>query len=535
MSTAGLIVDSFAGGGGASLGIERALGRPVDLAINHDADAIAMHAANHIHTAHLSRDMWKIEPLEATGGASVDLLWASPDCKHFSRAKGSKPVEKRIRGLAWVVVKWARDVRPAMICLENVREFEDWGPLTADQRPCAQRKGLTFRRFVGSLRSLGYKVEWRVLDAADFGAATHRRRLFLIARSDDCAIVWPLPTHGPGRAFAWRGAHEIIDWSLPCPSIFARARPLADATLRRIARGLRRYVFECPKPFIVSGYGERPGQKPRAISINDPLPAVVATAKHSLVTPFISPITHSVRAGEEPRSHSLEDPLRTVTAAHRGEFALATPFLTKWHEGSVGASVEQPVPTITANSFIKRPGGNVPIGIVAPHLQQFFGGMVGKDARAPVPTVTSIDHNALAAAFLTKFYGTSTGASLFDPAPTATSQGNHIAEVRAFLLKWYGSCADGQDMFGPLGTATSKDRFGLVTVDGEEYQLVDIGLRMLTPRELARAQGFPDDYLLTGTKTSQIARIGNSVCPVMAEVIVRANSKSAELLQACAT
>jgi DNA (cytosine-5)-methyltransferase 1 len=485
----GLIVDSFAGGGGASLGIERALGRPVDLAINHDADAIAMHAANHPHAVHLAEDVWKVDPLDATGGAEVDLLWASPDCKHFSRAKGSKPVEKRIRGLAWVVVKWARDVRPAVICLENVREFQEWGPLTADQRPCVKRKGLTFRRFVGNLRALGYVVDFRVLDAADFGAATHRRRLFLIARCDGLPIVWPAPTHGPWRAHPWRGAHEIIDWSIPCPSIFGRSRPLADATLRRIANGIRRYVFDCPKPFIVSGYGEREGQAPRFIPVEDPLPAVVATAKHSVCTPYLAPLTHH---GDD-RTNGPHDPLPTITCAHRGEFAL-----------------------------------------IAPHLQQFFGGMVGKDLREPVPTVTATDHNALAAAFLTKFYGTSTGSSMFAPTPTSTAQGGHLGQVRAFLVKYFGTSTGGQSLYDSLHTITAKDRFGLVPVNGEPYQLVDIGLRMLTPRELARAQGFPDSYELTGTKTSQVARIGNSVCPVMAEVIVRANCAQPEVAEAIA-
>lgn len=478
----GLVVDSFAGGGGASLGLERALGRPVDLAINHDAEALAMHAANHPRTRHLREDVWRVDPVQACAGRPVEVLWGSPDCKHFSRAKGAKPVEKKLRGLAWVLVRWARAVRPRVIFLENVREFEEWGPLTADQRPCALRRGLTFRRFVGHLRGLGYAVEWRVLDAADYGAPTHRRRLFLVARCDGRAIAWPSPTHGPGRARPWRGAHEVLDWSVPCPSIFGRRRPLAEATLRRIANGLRRYVFESARPFLVrtGHWSHRSGEGFgfRGQGLDAPLGAVCATNDKALVAPQL---VHVMHEGER-RTHSVEEPAPTVTAAHRGELAL-----------------------------------------LAPWVAQGFPGLYGKDARAPLPTITARDHNWCAAAFLSKFYGTSTGSSLFDPSPSVTAQGQHLAEVRDFLLKWYGSSDHGQDLFGPLHTATARARFGLVLVEGEAYRLVDVGLRMLLPRELARAQGFPDDYVLTGTKISQIARVGNSVCPVMAEVLVRAN------------
>jgi len=438
----GLIVDLFAGGGGASLGIERALGRPIDVAINHSEEAITMHAANHPHAQHYREDVWKVDPVVACGGRSVSLLWLSPDCRHHSRAKGGKPVEKKIRSLAWVAVRWAKAVRPRVIALENVQEFQMWGPLLDDERPCPRRKGKTFRHFVARLENLGYEVNWRVLNAADFGAPTHRRRLFLVARSDGEPIRWPKPTHGPRTSRPWRAAHEVIDWSLPCPSIFARKRPLAEATMRRIAAGLRRFVVECPDPFIVSNYGERDGQGPRFLRIDQPLPAVVATAKHS---------------------------------------------------------------------------------VCVPHIQQFFGGMVGKDCRDPLPTVTAWDHNGLCAAWLEKFYGTASGADVREPLPTITSGGTHIAEMRAFLVKYFGACEHGQDCRDPLHTITSKDRFGLVTIRGAQYRIVDIGLRMLTPRELARAQGFPDSYILTGTKTSQIARIGNSVCPDAAEAVVRAN------------
>ena len=422
-----LIVDAFAGGGGASLGIEAATGRAVDVAINHDHHAIEMHTINHPHTAHLRADIWSIDPAAAVGDRPVRLLWASPDCRHFSAAKGGRPVSTSVRALAWVVVKWAKAVRPRVIILENVREFETWGPLVGD-RPCPERRGEEFAKWVRALESLGYRVERRILNAADYGAPTCRRRLFIIARRDGAPIVWPEPTHAPRDKAAsmglqpWRAAAEVIDWSLPVHSIFlspeqARAvgvrRPLADATLRRIAEGVRRYVVEAAEPFLVcTGYGERPGQVPRTMSLRDPLGTVVAGGgKHALVSAFL---------------------------AGRG--------------GPVYAGKPKPV-------------------------------------TEPFGTLLAENHRALCVAFLVKYYG----------------QG----------------C--GQGVREPLGTATVRDRFGLVNVLGVAHEIVDIGLRMLTPRELARAQGFPDTYRLTGTKTQQTARIGNSVSPVVAKAIVRAN------------
>jgi len=434
-----LIVDEFAGGGGVSMGIEIALGRAPDLAVNHNRHAIEMHRINHPTTRHICQDVWLVDPREVTHGRPVGLAWFSPDCRHFSRAKGGKPVTKKIRGLAWVAVRWAQRVRPRVIIIENVREFQDWGPLGTDSRPIAERKGETFRRFCGQLRTLGYAVEWRELNAADHGAPTHRRRLFLVARCDGRPIRWPAPTHGPKRPHAWKTAGECIDWSIPCPSIFERRRPLADNTLRRIAMGLRRFVLEDPAPFIVQ-----------------------------------------VNHGRD---------------AFRGQ------------------RVDQPLPTVSAKHGF---------GLVVPHIAQYFGGMVGKPVDAPLPTVTAIDHNALVAAFLTKFYGTSCGQRVDRPMPTVSAQGNHVGEVRAFLVKYYG-CGVGQSVKEPIHTLTSKDRMGLVTVAGQDYQIADIGLRMLTPRELARAQSFPDDYRLSGTKSQQVAMIGNSVPPLLAAAVVRAN------------
>jgi len=466
-----LIVDSFAGGGGASLGISWALGRHPDVAINHDAEAIALHAANHPTTRHYREDVWQVDPAEATGGAPVGLMWLSPDCKHFSKAKGGAPVSPRVRGLAWVAVRWAKAVRPRVIVLENVEEFQTWGPLADDGRPCPSRKGLTFRRFVGRLRGLGYVVEWRELRACDYGTPTIRKRLFLVARCDGQPIRWPVPTHGKGRPHVWRTAAECIDWSIPCPSIFARSRPLAENTLRRITAGLRRYVIESPRPFIVQ--------------------------------------VQNASSGDAPLS--IDAPMRTITAHPKGGgFALVAPYLTEYHSpthenGDRAKPVDAPIPTLdTSNRF----------GLVAAFLAKHYGersvGHVqGASLFDPMPTVTTVDHNALV---------------------TASAVGNHRAEVRAFLTAYYGNERDGASLFDPAPTVTTKDRLGLVTVHGAQYEIADIGMRMLAPRELARAQGFPDDYRIDVpfngkpmSKTAQVRMIGNSVCPPLAAAIVRAN------------
>ena len=525
----GLVVDNFAGGGGASTGIEAAIGRPVDIAINHSPEAIAMHRANHPETRHYCESIWQVDPREACGSQPVDLAWFSPDCTHFSRAKGAQPRSKEIRGLADVVIRWARAVRPATIVLENVEEFETWGPLGDDGRPDKGRAGEDFRRWLGELTGCGYRVEFRSIVAADHGAPTTRRRFFLVATADRSAIVWPDATHGRGRVHPWRAASEIIDWSLPCPSIFGRKRPLAEATLRRIATGLRRYVIDSARPFIV-------------------------------------PVTHH----KERPPHSIDDPLRTITAANRGEFALVTPFVQSQCGNSIGRRTDEPLPTVTAGGGghsaiiaptlvqtgygeregqvpraldIGRPLGTVVSGkkhaLVSVFLSKHYGGVVGHGVERPIGTITSQDHHAVTTAFLTKFYGTSTGAQPELPLPTVTASGRgggHLAEVRAFLVNYYG--ADGkpgasqQSLFDPLHTVTAKARFALVTIHGEEYAITDIGMRMLSPRELFNAQGFPLGYEIdvefngkTLTKTAQIALAGNSVCPPVAEAIVAANAR----------
>ena len=556
-----LVVDNFAGGGGASTGIEAALGRPIDIAINHSPQAIAMHAANHPNTLHLCENVWQVDPAEVCAGRPVVLAWFSPDCTHFSRAKGGKPRSKKTRALAWVVVRWARAVRPAVIMLENVEEFLTWGPLGADGQPDARRAGRTFKMWVGKLRALGYKVEWRSLVAADFGAPTTRRRLFLIARCDGQPIVWPTPTHGRGRAKPWRTAAEIIDWSIPCPSIFDRKKPLAEATLRRIAAGLRRYVIEHPRPFVIpvrshggGGNGER--------SIDEPLRTVTATKRgeFAVVTPYLTrtdnqsdgrlrgltdpgepvktvtsgggialvapcllPVTH--QGGE--RVYPVDEPTRTITAANRGEIALAAATLVQTGYGErEGQSprvpgVEKPLGTVV-------PGGKhaVVAAFLAKHYGTSHGGPhPGVPADAALGTVTARDHHSVVQVQLDLF-----GARGSAAAPAEA----RVADVQAFLVKYYGSSgrpeSQQQSLFEPLHTATAKARFGLVVIEGTEYQIVDIGMRMLAEGELFAAQGFPAGYVLDApfrhrrlNKTEAIELAGNSVCPPLSEALVRAN------------
>lgn len=455
--TGELFVDNFAGGGGASTGIEAALGRSVDIAINHNPVALGLHEVNHPHTLHLCESVWDVDPRKVCGGRPVAGAWFSPDCRHFSKAKGSKPVSPRVRGLAWVALRWVATVKPRVLYLENVEEFTTWGPvirqLDGSYTPCPKRKGHTFRSFVNALKRHGYEVEWKELRACDYGAPTIRKRLFLIARCDGQPISWPTPTHGPGL-IPYRTAADIIDWSLPCPSIFERRKPLADATCRRIAEGLRRYVADTADPFIV--------------------PIANFNGRNT---------THSVR-----------EPLRTVTAYPKGgHFALVEAFLAK-----------------------------------------HYTGVVGSDLRQPIGTITSKDHHSLVTSHMVKLRGTNIGSSAKQPLHTISAGGTHHAEARAFLIKYYGNEKGGCDIKEPLGTIPTRDRFGVVMVRGEPYQIVDIGLRMLQPHELFAAQGFPADYIYDRladgtrvTKTDQVRMCGNSVCPQLAEALVRANMPTA--------
>ena len=440
-----LIVDNFAGGGGASTGIEMATGYSVDIAINHDPEAIRMHKANHPSTRHYCESVWDVDPVKVCGGHPVALAWFSPDCKHFSKAKGGKPKDKNIRGLAWVACRWAGLVRPRVIMLENVEEFKTWGPLNRNHRPVKSRQGQTFCRFVQQLQDLGYEVQTRELVAADYGAPTMRKRFFLIARCDGRPIVWPDPTHAPveneevrsGKLQSYVGAYTQIDFSLPCPSIFDTSeeikkkygiravRPLAEKTMRRIARGLKKFVLDNPEPFIVN------------------------RKAYALIQ------YHSETAPDEVRGQGIKDPIMTVDGSNR-------------------------------------------YGLVAGFLSKFYKSGIGQDLREPLHTVT-------------------------------TSPG-HFGEVRAFLVKYYGGESTGQSVAEPLDTITTHDRFGLVTIQGVDYAIVDIGLRLLEPRELYGCQGFPKDYIIDHgfdgkkySRSEQVKRCGNAVCPPIPAALVRSN------------
>lgn len=487
-----MIIDSFAGGGGASTGIEAALGHSPDVAINHDPVALSMHQANHPATLHLTSNIWQVDPDDVCRGRPVALAWFSPDCKHHSKAKGGKPVEKGIRDLAWVVVLWARRARPDVILLENVEEFQEWGPLTPDNRPDPDRRGQTFAEWVQQLRKLGYKVEWRELRACDYGAPTIRKRLFVVARRDRRPIVWPVPTHGrpgspevvAGTRLPWRAAADIIDWTLPCPSIFDTAeqimekhglravRPLQDATLRRIALGVQRYVIDAAAPFFVT-YGQHGGASRAG---TDPLHTVTASRKdqNAIVVPTLIQTGYGEAPGQAPRCLDLHRPLGTVVAGG-GKHAVVAAFIAQHNTGVVGRAATDPLSTITTRGTQQQ--------VVAAQL-----------------------------------------AGPGDGAP-------HGTRIAAFLQKYYGQGV-GQDITSPLHTVATRDTFGLVTVeiDGTTYAITDIGMRMLTPREQFRAQGFPDSYIIDSghdgrplTKSAQTRMCGNSVCPPLAEALVRAN------------
>lgn len=479
-----IIVDNFAGGGGASTGMELAAGKPVAIAVNHDPDAIRMHRTNHPYTEHLQASVWDVDPVGVCGGRPVGLAWFSPDCKHFSKAKGAALVDRKIRGLAWVTLRWAAKVRPRVIILENVEEFQTWGPVRKG-KPVKKLAGTTFRRFVGQLEGLGYHVEHRELVAADYGTPTSRKRFYLIARCDGRPIVWPKPTHsrtGTGGLPKWRSAAEIIDWSLPCPSVFASkaeimeryglkaVRPLAKNTMRRIIRGVDKFTIRSGEPFIVE-------------------------------------CNHSGGG----HIASVQEPNKTITAKHTGGRPL---------------DVQDPMHTVTSHDRE---------AVVAAHIAKYYGGVVGQNAEEPLPTVTAIDHNAVCAAHVVKFKRDEVGTQPAEPLPTQTASGvfavckTHLAkardggslgrwpEIRALLNEFCGYTLEDDDVL-------------LLEIGGGLYYLADIGLRMLTPRELYAAMGFPPDYIIDRDymgneykKSAQVARCGNAVCPPVAEALVRAN------------
>lgn len=497
-----LVIDLFAGGGGASEGIEQGLGRPVDIAVNHDPLALAMHRANHPRTLHLPHDVFEVDPVAVTHNRPVGLLWASPDCTHHSKAKGSKPKSQKIRGLAWVVVKWARRVRPRAIMLENVEEFEDWGPLDKDGRPDKTRKGQQFQEWVNQLRRIGYAVEWRMLRASNYDTPTIRRRLYLIARCDGLPIVWPKPTHGLDGLPPVHTAAEIIDWSIACRSIFDRKKPLVDNTLRRIARGVVRFVLEDPHPFIVGAGGPVYSGKPRSVA--EPFGTILKENHSHIVVPTLVQTGYGERPGQAPRVPGLHKPLGTIVGTQK--HALVAAFLAKHYGGNYKGA--------------------------------------GASVRGPVHTVTAQDHHAVVAAHLLSHHGTSRRhQDMRNPAATVCAGGTHASLVAAMLAPYYGSGSGltGRDLREPAPTITSKDRLQLVTVtiEGESFILADIGMRMLQPHELFRAQGFRDDYIIRYgiddegqhvllTKGEQVRMCGNSVCPPVARAIVEANFRHEE-------
>ncbi|ECY3258066.1 DNA cytosine methyltransferase [Salmonella enterica subsp. enterica serovar Alachua] len=599
-----IIVDNFAGGGGASTGIELAIGRSVDIAINHDENAIAMHKTNHPDTLHYCESVFDVDPVAATGGNPVGLAWFSPDCRHFSKAKGAKPVKKEIRGLAWIVLRWALAKRPRVMMLENVEEFKTWGPLLADEmRPDPARTGETFEAFVGMLSTgipdehpalaevceflsiapgskqaralvagLGYNIDYRELRACDFGAPTIRKRFFMVMRCDGQGISWPEPTHGDpkslevqsGKRAPWRTAAECIDWSIPCQSIFDRKKPLAENTLKRIARGIERFVLNNPTPFIVkcnhtstrTAYDCFRGQ-----DIDSPLQTITKTHGYAVVNPFI---TGNGGSGYQAKPRPIDNPTHTILKESRA--CIVAPVITRQFGASVGHRADEPSATITAGGGgksqlvtstliqmgygeregqsprvlqLEKPLGTVTAGgnkfaAVSAFLAKHYGGNYSGPGAAmdePTHTVTTTDHHAVVTSHLVHLRGTcKDGRKVDQPLPTLTAGGQHVGEVRAFLMKYYGNEKSGVSLDEPLGTVTTNDRFGLVMVDGAEYQIVDIGMRMLQPHELYRAQGFPAGYVIDRdyrgnryAKDKQIARCGNAVPPPFARALVEAN------------
>lgn len=536
-----LIVDNFAGGGGASTGIELATGKSVDIAINHDPEAIRMHKANHPHTKHYCEDVWQVDPVKACKGHPVGLAWFSPDCKHFSKAKGGKPKDKFIRGLAWVACRWAGLVRPRVIMLENVEEFKTWGPLNRGHHPIKAKQGKTFEKFVQQLQDLGYEVQFRELVAADYGAPTMRKRFFMIARCDGYPIIWPEPTHAPrdsedvkaGLLKPYVGAYTQIDFSRPCPSIFDTAqeikekygiravRPLASKTMERIARGLKKFVLDNPEPFIIQC---NHGGKRRPNNIREPMPTITGKHGYGIVEPYMVQIGQTGFAKD--RSKDVREPLTTIVS--KNEHCLISPTLIQYHsetaKGEVrGQTIEDPIMTVD---------GSNRYGLVTSFLHKYYDGGykgAGDSVENPLPTVTAWDHNSVVTANLIQMNKNCYGRDIADPLPTITAGDGHFGEVRAFLIKYYGN-GSAEDVTEPLDTITSRDRFGLVTIQGVDYQIVDIGLRMLEPRELYGCQGFPDDYIIdhdfeghTYPRSEQVRRCGNSVCPPLPAAMVRSN------------
>lgn len=568
-----ITVDGFCGGGGWSTGMELALGEPVTIGINHDAAAIAMHKKNHPNTKHYNENIYTVDPYEAVGGRKVGWAHFSPDCTHFSVAKGGTPVKKSIRGLAWVVTKWAGTVKPRIISMENVKEFMTWGPLIAKRDketgrvlkldgtvaslgevvpvweqqliPDPKRKGITFHRFLSVMKGLGYEYEWKILKACDYGAPTSRERLFIIFRRDGKPIVWPQATHGDpkskevknGKLKPWHTAAECIDWNENITSIFDRKKPLAENTCKRIARGIKRFIADNPEPFIVD-YKFSNNSK----SVNEPLSTITAVNDHYLVEPKVAPVIVTTNhSGDNFRGQSISKPLDTITAKN-GYGLIETklaPTIMCNNDKNVGSALNEPLHTITASRrhFL-----------VAPTLIQYHGETNANEARGqtvdkPIKTVDTANRYALTTAFMTRYYsGGGQATDIKTPLPTITTK-DRFGFVTAFIERQYGT-STGHKVDEPLATVTGVNKSRLVEVflqkynggsniieiKGEKYQIIDICMRMLTPRELYLAQGFPKDYVIEWEyngkaypKTQQVAKVGNSVPPPFATALVRAN------------
>lgn len=565
-----IIVDNFAGGGGASTGIEIATGMAVAIAINHDPAAILMHKTNHPYTEHLQASVWDVDPKAVCRGRPVGLAWFSPDCKHFSKAKGAALVDRKIRGLAWITLRWAATVRPRVIILENVEEFQTWGPVRKG-KPVKKLAGTTFRKFISQLEALGYTVEFRELVAADFGAPTSRKRFYMIARCDGRPIVWPKPTHSKTGADGlpkWRCASEIIDWSLPCPSVFASkaqimeryglkaVRPLAKNTMRRIIRGVDKFTIRSGKPFIVQQKFQNAAQ-----NIEKPLTTVTAVGAHELCKPLLAPVT--VTNTGNSVGGTVGAPVHTVTTA--GNQMLVTPFLAECNHSGGGhiAPVTDAHKTITAKhtggivapsliqyhteqtESVRASGLGTPIntvdasnryGLTCANLVEYYTGGRPLDVQDPMHTVTSHDREAVVAAHVVKFKGDNLGHGADEPMQTVTTSAGEFAACEAYLAKMHGGDELGhwpliRDLLNEFcGYTLAEDEVLLLEIGGALYYIADIGLRMLSPRELYNATGFPPDYIIDRDylgheygRTKQVARCGNAVCPPVASALVRAN------------
>ncbi len=607
----GIDVDIFAGAGGVSDGMEAAHGKPPEVAINHDEDAVSVHTVNHPQTEHIRADVREVCPMEAVRGRRVRHIHLSPDCTDHSQAKGGQPRRKAIRALPWVALRWAGQLRkrglgPAVLTLENVEQMLQWSPLIAKRDkatglvvkldrtvaapgervpqhdqflvPNPKKKGHTWDDFVQALRDLGGEVQWRKLNSADYGerTATRRERLIMICRFDGQPIVWPQPTRfkrpkpwlaPPHGKKPWLGAYTAIDFNRPCKSIFNRGRwawnkekkdwewidkPLAEATMRRIALGVIKYVLQCPEPFIVR-IGQTSGDGGKVHSVREPIGPVVSKAEHCLATPLLAPLTHTDSSN---RARDLREPAPAITGANRGELALISPTLIQFRHQKDGKDLRDPLPVVTAGGDSKRPAGAAhAMGIAAAYLAQMNGGFndargtPGNDLRSPTTTInTKGAAQQLVTAHLLHLQQHGDGKDAREPIPTMRAGGTHHGVIEctlsqedieqqglrcaAFLMRYHGTGGQWSDLRDPSTVLTTKARLALVTVwiEGSPYVLVDIGLRMLEPDELKCATGFLPGYILNRghdgrifPKSKQVKFVGNAVPPEMIEAVIRAN------------